>query len=180
VKINNSLNPKNQLIMRKQIIFLLSVLFACGIQAQTLKIPTKIDAAKTQENLKTETNKATSQANIGSLIGQLTNNISDNALTDSFKKNKTGFISSLANVKDAAGASTALQTLQSGLLPTAMNAGWSKIKDKWLKDAKAANSLKSISGVVNTLESNIKGKNFKSGWAQVRSTWQAGLSALSK
>jgi hypothetical protein len=166
--------------MKQSILFLFAVLFVCGIQAQTLKVPTKADAAKTQESIKTETNKATSQANIGSLIGQLTNNVSDNALTDTFKKDKAGFVNNLSKVNDAEGASKALQTLQGGLLPTAMDAGWAKVKDKWLKDAKTANSVKSVAGLASTLESNISVKNFKSSWAQARPTWQAGLNALSK
>jgi len=166
--------------MKKSIIFLISVLFACGIQAQTIKVPTQADANKAQENLKTETTKATGQANIGSLIGQLTSNISDNALTDAFKKNKAGFINSLSSVSDAAGASTALQKLQGGLLPTAMGAGWSKVKDTWLKDTKAANSLKGVASAASTLESNISSKFFKSSWASAKPTWEAGLKALSK
>jgi hypothetical protein len=166
--------------MKKSILFVLAFLFLCGINAQTIKVPTKADANKAQENVKTETDKATGQANIGSLIGQLTNNISDNALTDSFKKNKTGFVNNLAGVKDAAGAASALQTLQGGLLPAAMSAGWGKVKDTWLKDVKAANSLKSVAGLASTLESNIGGNFLKSSWVQARPAWQAGLDALSK
>jgi len=166
--------------MKKSILFVFTVLFMCGIQAQTLKIPTKADATKAQENVKTETDKTTGQANIGSLIGQLTNNISDNAFTDTFKKDKTGFINKLAGVKDAAGAASALKTLQGGLLPAAMGAGWGKVKDTWLKDVKAAGSLKSVAGLASTLESNIGANFLKSSWAQARPAWQAGLSALSK
>lgn len=166
--------------MKKSIIFLFTVFLTYGIQGQTLKVPAKTDVNKAQENVKTGAGPAASQANIGSLIGQLTDNISDDALTDSFKKNKTGFVKNLANVKDAAGAASALQTLQGGLLPTAMDAGWGKVKDKWLKDTKAANSIKSVAGVTSTLESNIGDKFFKSNWTKARPAWQAGLSALSK
>lgn len=166
--------------MKKTLIPFFVVLFACAIQAQTLKVPTKSDAAKAKENLKTETAPVSNQANIGNLLSQLTNNISDDAFTDSFKKNKTGFLSSLGNVGDAAGASKALQTLQGGLLPTAMDSGWGKVKDKWLKDTKAANSVKSVAGVTSTLESNIDDKYFKGNWAKVRPAWQAGLNTLSK
>ena len=166
--------------MKKSFLFLVSIFVAYALQAQTLKVPTKADAGKAQENMKTVAGPAANQANIGSLIGQLTDNISDDALTDSFKKNKTGFVKNLANVNDAAGASSALQTLQGGLLPTAMDAGWGKVKDKWLKDTKAANSLKSVAGVTSTLESNIGDKFFKGSWAKARPAWQAGLSALSK
>jgi uncharacterized protein YidB (DUF937 family) len=166
--------------MKKSILFLLSIFVVSALQAQTLKVPTKADAGKAQENIKAAASPAASQANIGSLIGQLTDNISDDALTDSFKKNKTGFVKNLANVNDAAGAASALQTLQGGLLPTAMDAGWGKVKDKWLKDTKVASSIKSVAGVTSTLESNIGDKFFKGSWANARPAWQAGLSALSK
>lgn len=166
--------------MKKSIIFIFTFLIAFGVQAQTIKVPTKADAAKAQESVKNESNKATAQANIGSLIGQLTNNISENAFTDAFKKNKTGFANKLADIKDAAGAAGALQSLQGGLLPAAMGSGWGKVKDKWLKDVKAASSLKSVAGLVSMLESNIGNSFLKKSWTQARPAWQAGLNALSK
>ncbi|MCX6280351.1 MAG: hypothetical protein NTU51_00125 [Bacteroidetes bacterium] len=156
------------------------VLFAFGIQAQNIKLPTNTDVKKAEQSATTEVGKTTSQANIGNLIGQLTNGISDNAFTDSFKKNKTAFVSKVNNVSDAAGASSALQTLQGGLLPTAMDAGWGKVKDKWVKDAKTANTVKTVAGVAGTLESNISGKYFKGSWATARPAWEAALSALAK
>ena len=166
--------------MKTNLILIFAVLLVYGIQAQTIKVPAKTDVTKAQESVTTEANKANSQANIGSLIKQLTSNISDNAFTDVFKKNKAGFLSSLGSIKDVAGASSALQKLQGGLLPSAMDAGWSKVKDKWLKDVKAASSLKSVAGLVSTLESNISSSFLKKSWAQARPAWQAGLNALSK
>ena len=166
--------------MKNLIMFFIAFLFVSGIQAQTLKVPAKTDATKAQESLKTETNNATGQANMGSLIGQLTNNISDNAFTDAFRNNKAGFINSLSSVKDIAGASSALQKLQGGLLPAAKDAGWSKVKDKWLKDTKAANSIKSVASSASLLESNISDKFFKGNWASVKPAWEAGLKTLSK
>jgi len=166
--------------MKKTILFFFAILAASFVQAQTVKVPTKVNSDKAQETLKTEAGKTTDQAGIGSLIGQLTNNISDEAFTDSFKKNKSGFVSNLNNVKDAAGAANALQTLQGGLLPSAMDSGWGKVKDKWLKDTKTASSIKSVAGVTSTLESNINDKYFKGSWVKARPAWQAGLNTLAK
>ncbi len=166
--------------MRTTVSLIFLVLFAFGMQAQNIKVPTTTDVKKAEQSVTTEATKAASQANIGSLIGQLTNGISDNAFTDSFKKNKTDFVSKVGNVSDAAGASSALQTLEGGLLPTAMDAGWGKVKDKWVKDAKTAKTVKSVAGIAGTLESNISPKYFKGNWATARPAWQAALSTLAK
>jgi len=166
--------------MKARLLFIFFVLFAFGLQAQNVKIPTSTDVNKATKNATYEAAKATNQASIGSLIGQLTGNISDNAFTKSFKKNKSNFISKVNNVSDAAGASSALQSLQGGLLPSAMDAGWGKVKDKWIKDAKTAKTVKSVAGVAGTLESNISGKFFKGNWATARPAWEAALSTLAK
>jgi hypothetical protein len=166
--------------MKTKIFFISFILSAFLSQAQDLKLPTSIDTKKAEQSVKTEAAKTTGQANIGSLIGQLTSNISDNAFTDSFKKNKGDFISKTNNISDAAGASSALQSLQGGLLPTAMDAGWGSVKGKWLKDAKTANTVKSVAGVAGTLESNISDSFFKGTWATARPAWQAALGALAK
>lgn len=162
-------------------LFLISFILAAFLsQAQDLKLPTSVDTKKAEQSVKAEAAKTTGQANIGSLIGQLTSNISDNAFTDSFKKNKGDFISKTNNISDAAGASSALQSLQGGLLPTAMDAGWGSVKGKWLKDAKTANTVKGVAGVAGTLESNISDSFFKGTWAKARPAWQAALGALAK
>ncbi|MEI7724133.1 MAG: hypothetical protein WCK09_03465 [Bacteroidota bacterium] len=166
--------------MKKLFLFLLTVLLGYGIQAQNIKLPTSTDVKKAEQSAKSEAGKVTEQANIGSVISQLTSNISDDALTSSFKKNKGDFISKTNNVKDAAGASSALQSLQGGLLPTAMDAGWGSVKDKWVKDAKTASTVKTVAGLAGTLESNISDKYFKGSWASARPAWQAALSTLSK
>jgi hypothetical protein len=166
--------------MKKIIIVLAFVLPGFGIQAQTLKMPTSTDVKKAEQSAKSEASKVTEQANIGSVISQLTSNISDDALTSSFKKNKGDFISKTSNVKDAGGASSALQSLQGGLLPTAMDAGWGSVKDKWVKDAKTASTVKTVAGLAGTLESNISDKYFKGSWATARPAWQTALSTLSK
>jgi hypothetical protein len=166
--------------MKKTIYFIFTVLLISNIQAQTVKVPTKANTNAAQTDLNPESALSANQADIGNLIGQLTNNISDEAFTDSFKKNKSGFMSSLNNVKDAAGASNALQTLQGGLLQSAMDSGWGKVKDKWIKDTKGASSIKSVASAASTLESNINDKFFKGNWAKARPAWQAGMNTLSK
>jgi len=166
--------------MKTTVFFLCFIMFASGMHAQDLKLPTSADVKKAEQSATTEAAKVTSQANIGSLIGQLTNGISDNAFTNAFKKNKSDFVSKTSNIKDAAGASSALQSLQGGMLPSAMDAGWGKVKDKWIKNAKAAKTVKDVAGAAGTLESNISSKYFKGNWATARPAWQAALSTLAK
>ena len=165
--------------MRTTAVIFCMFLFATIMQAQ-IAIPSSADVKKAEQAATTEVSKASSQVNIGSLIGQLTNGISDNSFTDSFKKNKSDFVSKTSKVSDAAGASSALQTLAGGLLPAALDAGWGSVKSKWFKDAKTANTVKSVAGIAGTLESHISPKNFKGDWAAARPAWQAALGALSK
>jgi hypothetical protein len=61
-----------------------------------------------------------------------------------------------------------------------MDAGWGSVKNKWVKDAKTANTVKSVAGVAGTLEKNISSSSFKGTWAQARPAWQAALGALAK
>ena len=166
--------------MKTKLFFICFILAAFLSQAQDLKLPTSTDDKKTEQSVKTETAKTTGQASIGSLIGQLTGNIEDKAFTDKFKKSKGDFISKTNNITDGAGASTALQSMQAGLLPSAMDAGWGKVKDKWVKDTKTANTVKGVAGVAGTLEKNINQSAFKGTWAQARPAWEAALGALAK
>jgi uncharacterized protein YidB (DUF937 family) len=163
--------------MKKVFIFVLVTMCCYGVQAQNIKLPST-DTRKVEQAVKTET--GANQASIGSIIGQLTSNISDEAFTDTFKKGKGDFISKTNGVKDAAGASSALQSLEAGLLPTAMDAGWGSVKNKWIKDAKTANTVKTVAGLAGTLESNLSDKYFKGTWATARPAWQTALSTLSK
>lgn len=166
--------------MKKSITLLLTALIVLGVNAQSLKVPSSTDTKKAQTDLNGQASSVSNQASIGNLIGELTNNISDDAFTDSFKKEKGDFIKKTNEATDAAGASSALQSLQAGLLPTAMDAGWTKVKSSWLTDAKAANSIKSVAGVTSQLESYVGDKFFKGSWSSARPSWQAALNTLSK
>jgi hypothetical protein len=166
--------------MKKSILLLFTSLFILGMNAQSLKVPSTTDTKKAQSELSTQSSTLADQASIGNLIGELTNNISDEAFTDSFKKEKGDFIKKTNEVTDAAGASSALQSLQAGLLPMAMDAGWSKVKSSWLTNAKAANSVKNIAGITSQLESYVGDSFFKGSWASARPAWQAALNSMAK
>ncbi|MBL7111093.1 MAG: hypothetical protein ISS19_04045 [Bacteroidales bacterium] len=90
------------------------------------------------------------------------------------------WIGQAQDIKDAAGASSTLQSLQGGLVPGALDAGWGKVKDSWIKNAKTANTVKSVASLAGTLESHINDKYFKGSWAKARPAWQAALNTLSK
>jgi hypothetical protein len=165
-------------IMKTRFCLLMSLLLAASlIKAQELTVPKSKDLQKA----KSETTKqVTSQANLGGLVGQLTENLSDKAFTDEFKKKKDDFTKSAGNTKDAAGLSSSLQTLQGGLLPTAMDAGWGAVKGKWIKDAKTANTIKTVAGLTQTLESHISPSAFKGDWVKTRPAWESALGSLAK
>jgi hypothetical protein len=164
--------------MKTRFCLLITLALAASIiRSQDLNVPKSKDLQKA----KSETTKqATSQANLGGLVGQLTENISDKAFTDEFKKKKDDFTKSANNTKDAAGLSSSLQTLQGGLLPTAMDAGWGAVKGKWIKDAKSANTIKTVAGLTQTLESHISPSVFKGEWVKARPAWESALGSLTK
>ena len=101
----SSLILKSENSMKKVVSLLILMAMATVVSAQDLKLPTSSDVKKAEQAVKSEAGKATSQANIGSLIGQLAGNISDGALTETFKKNKSDFISKTGKVTDVSGAS---------------------------------------------------------------------------
>ena len=166
--------------MKRLIAIFVTLAVACSLQAQNIKLPASTDVKKAEQSAKAQTGTVTGQANVGSLIGQLSGNISDDALTGALKKDKSEFISKANNAKDPAGASSALQSLEAGLLPAAMDAGWGTVKDKWIKDAKTANTVKSVASLTGTLESHISQKSFKGDWAKARPAWQTALNSLAK
>jgi len=61
-----------------------------------------------------------------------------------------------------------------------MDAGWGKVKDSWIKNAKTVNTVKTVASLAGTLESHISDKYFKGSWATARPAWQAALNTLSK
>jgi len=147
------------------------------VSAQEIKVPSSKDVQKTTNEA---TKQVTSQADLGGLVGQLTNNLSDKAFTNEFKKKKDSFSKSVSNTKDASGLSSSLQTLEKGLAPAAMDAGWGAVKGKWIKDAKTSNTVKSVAGLTQTLESHISPSVFKGDWAKTRPVWESALGALVK
>lgn len=152
-------------------------LAAACVSAQDIKLPSSKDVQKTTNDA---SKQVTSQADLGGLVGQLTNNLSDKAFTDEFKKKKDSFSKSVSNTKDAAGLSSSLQTLEKGLAPSTMDAGWGAVKGKWVKDAKTANTVKSVAGLTQTLESHISPSVFKGDWAKAKPVWESALGALAK
>ena len=145
--------------------------------SQNLKVPKTDDLKKSGEAIQKTT---TAPANMGSLVSELTNNISDNALTDSFKKDKPGFTEKVSKTTDAAGLGNSLATLGNGLKTSAMDAGWGAVKAKFVKDARAATSIKTVAGLAGQLESHISPASFKGSWAQARPVWESALGTLSK
>ena len=164
--------------MKTGISFIIAFFLVAGLAtAQDLKLPSSKDVQKTTNEVAKQT---TPQANLGSLIGQLTNNLLDKSFTSEFKAKKESFTKSLSSTSDASGLSKALQTLQGGLAHTAMDATWSSVKTKWIKDAKTANAIQSVASLTKILESHINQSAFKGSWAQARPVWQSALATLAK
>jgi hypothetical protein len=145
--------------------------------SQNLKVPKTDDLKKSGETVQKTT---TAPANMGNLLGELTNNISDNAFTEDFKKQKSGFTDKVNKTTDASGLGGSLAMLGGGLKTGAMDAGWGAVKDKFVKDAKSATTIKTVAGLAGQLESHISPSSFKGTWGQARPVWQSALNTLSK
>ncbi|MEI7661895.1 MAG: hypothetical protein WCK34_06855 [Bacteroidota bacterium] len=145
--------------------------------SQSLKLPKAEAVKKAGESVQ---KSATSNVSAGKLIGELTNSISDKSLTDAFKNQKAGFTEKTGKTTDAAGLGNSLATLGEGIKPGAMDAGWSAVKGKFIKDAKSASTVKAVAGLAGQLESHIKAESFNGSWAKARPAWQSALGTLSK
>ncbi|MGA3013934.1 MAG: hypothetical protein ABSD71_07850 [Bacteroidales bacterium] len=164
--------------MNAKITLLIALVLVVGcINAQDIKVPSSKDVNKATA---TATKQVTSKADLGTLVSQLTNNLSDKAFTSDFLKKKESFTKTTSGTTDAAGLSSSLQTLQGGLVPNALDKGWGMAKTKWLKDAKSANDLKSVAGLTQTLESHISPAVFKSDWQKTKPVWESALNTLAK
>ena len=157
-------------------ILVLIAAFLTG-NSQNLKIPKTGDLKKTGESVQ---KAASSTVSIGNLVGELTSNISDNSLTDSFKTRKAGFTEKAGKTSDPAALGGSLADLSEGIKPTAMDAGWGAVKGKFVKDAKSATTVKTVAGLAGQLESHISPGSFKGSWAKARPAWQSALSTISK
>ena len=160
-------------------VILMAALLVVGLAgfSQNLGLPKTGDLKKAGESVQ---KTAAPAANAGSLVSQLTSNISDKSLTDSFNKQKPAFTDKAGKTADPAGLGNSLAALGGGLKPEAMDAGWGAVKDKFIKDAKSATTIKTVAGLAGQLESHIKPTSFKGTWAQARPAWQTALSTLSK
>ena len=164
--------------MKTRFLLMVALIAACLTgYAQDMKLPMSDDVKKAGQTVQ---KKATSTASMGNLVGELTNNISDKALTDTFKKQKAGFTEKVSKTSDASGLGSSLATLGGGLKTSAMDAGWGAVKDKFVKDAKSATTLKTVAGLTGQLESHISTGSFKGSWAKARPVWQSALSTIAK
>jgi hypothetical protein len=164
--------------MKKKLFFIIAIFATCLVgYTQNLKVPKTDDLKKSGEAVQ---KTATAPANMGNLVGELTNNISDKAFTEDFKKQMAGFTEKVTKTSDAAGLGSSLATLGGGLKASAMDAGWGAVKNKFVKDAKSATTLKTVAGLATQLESHISPGSFKGTWTQARPVWQNALSTLSK
>ncbi len=164
--------------MKRALLFLTLFIGTCLVSySQNLTLPKTPDLKKTGETVR---KTAVPTANMGNLVGELTNNLSDNTLTDEFKKQKPGFTNETVKTTDPAGLGNSLATLSNGIKPGSMDAGWNAVKGKFFKDAKSAGSIKTVAGLAGQLESHIKPDSFKGTWGKARPVWQNALKTLSK
>jgi hypothetical protein len=164
--------------MKTKLSLLIALFLAVAcVNAQEIKMATSKDLNKATT---TATKQVTTKADLGTLVSQLTNNLSDMAFTTDFLKKKDSFTKTASGTTDAAGLSSSLQTLQGGLAPIALDKGWGMAKTKWLKDAKTANDVKSLAGLTQTLESHISPTVFKGTWQKTKPVWESALNTLAK
>ncbi len=119
---------------------------------------------------------ASSTAGLGNLFSQMKGGISTDAFSETF--NAAAWSKKNGSASSAAGWAGSLLGLQGGLKESAMGAGWATVKEKWLKNAKAANTVQQVAGLAAQLESNIDAKYFTGDWGKQRGTWQAALKTI--
>lgn len=126
------------------------------------------------------TNLVTSDAGIGNLIAQFTDNISSSAFTPEFLKNKKGWLEKATMTNDAKGAAWLLKSLQGGLNNSAFAATWAAKKDQWLAATSSIKTVKDAAGQLNSLSSNINPSMLSSTWNNVKPGWSSAVNSMAK
>lgn len=119
---------------------------------------------------------ASSSAGTGNLFSQLKSGINADAFSETF--NASAWSKKNTSASSAAGWAGSLLGLQGGLKESAMSAGWATVKEKWLKNVKAATTVQQVAGLAAQLESNIDPKYFTGEWGKQRGTWQAAIKTI--
>ena len=150
-----------------------------GIQQDAQKSATQ---TKTNVTQTANTTAATAKTNVGTLISQFAGQISPTALTDEFNKNKSSFQTQAkaTSATDVKASSGLLQKLEGGIKSSAFDAGWAKVKDKWLTSTKAATTTKQVAGALKTLSENVNPKFLGTGWDKVKPSFNAALDKVSQ
>lgn len=162
----------------KTAIMMIALIFAfAGLSAQDVTVPSQPDMNKAAGDASRQVGAGGS---VGSLMGQLSDNLKDEALTDEFKESKGQFASSAENTTDPGMLGTLLQKLQGGIASSAMDKGWDTVKEKWLTDTKTAGSVEKVAGLLQKLETHISPSAFKDSWSSVKPMWDNALGAIAK
>lgn len=119
-------------------------------------------------------------ANIGKLITTFTNSLSSGAFTDAWNNGgKKEFNQKVKNNENMPVVRDQLSNLVTNYMTeAAFTSGWKMAKDKWLKDNKAANTVKTVAGSLLNLQQYINPSMFTTKWAKVQPVWESGLKAL--
>ncbi|MGE5423746.1 MAG: hypothetical protein ACM3N9_00195 [Syntrophothermus sp.] len=115
---------------------------------------------------------------LGQLMGQMAENLKDEAFTGFFRGVKKDFTVAVTTTSDPGGLASALQKLEDGLTPLAMDPGWGAVKFKWREDAATARSIETIADLLRKLQLHITPSFFKNEWQTVKPGWQASFKGL--
>lgn len=117
---------------------------------------------------------------VGSLITQFTSSLSPDAFNDAWKNGgKKEFTKKTKNNENMPVVGDALSAMVSDyMVDGAFNAGWQKVKTRWIKDAAAANTVKTVSASLLDLQRYVNPSMFTAKWAKIQPMWESGLKAL--
>jgi len=118
--------------------------------------------------------------NIGKLITSFTGALSPGAFTDAWNNGgKKEFAQKVKNNENMPVVRDQLGSLVTNYLTdAAFTTGWKMVKDKWLKDNKAANTVPTVANSLLNLQQYINPSMFTSKWAKIQPMWESGLKAL--
>lgn len=151
------------------------LLLAIAVRAQEVKVPTDVQKSVDQTN-----DQLSGKTSLGGLISQLADNLKDEALSGDLRQNKMQFSQSVTNTSDAGGLASALQKLQDAITPSAMDATWGAVKEKWITDSNTAGTAEDVATLLQQLESHIQPSFFKSQWSTIKPAWDSALNTMVK
>ncbi|HMO33830.1 MAG TPA: hypothetical protein PKE07_12625 [Lacibacter sp.] len=115
-------------------------------------------------------------ASAGKLLEQFTNGLNPTALTGNWAGSKTGFLSGLGKINNAAGFGKNIGTLAGFIKPDMFRQGFNV--QSLIQTANTVKTMSSAAGLLKNLEGGLKPTAFTGSWNQNRPAWLQALSLI--